>query len=74
MSMGKHRECVRADLVGHLAVRRDPIGADGDHVDLAAGEERTRDRARDDGGRNTEAIEPHADRPAAAAHAAPRSW
>ena len=31
-----HRHRVRADLVGDVAVRRDPVGADDDEVDVAS--------------------------------------
>ena len=35
----EHGERVRPDLVRHVAVGRDPVGADDDRLDLAAGEE-----------------------------------
>ncbi len=35
-----HRHRVRADLVGDVAVRRDPVGADDDEVDVALAHER----------------------------------
>ena len=48
MPGSQHRERVRPDLVRGVAVRRDPIGADEDHVDVASGHERPGGHVRDE--------------------------
>ena len=48
---------VRADLVGGVAVRGDPVGARDHDVDLAGGHARARRRVDDDGMRDPERIE-----------------
>ena len=57
MSIGEHCKGVRADLVGHVAVGRDPVGTHDHDVDIAAREQRAGHRVGDDGVGNPEPIE-----------------
>ncbi len=49
MVQRQHRERVRADLVRKIAVRRDPIGAHDDEIDLCLTHQRSRRGVRDQG-------------------------
>ena len=57
MSIGEHRKGVRADLVGHVAVGRDPVGTHDHDVDIAAREQRAGHRVGDDRVGNPEPTE-----------------
>ena len=52
MRIGQERDGVGADLVGDIAVGGDAVGADDDHVDVAAAHQRTGHAFGDDRGRD----------------------
>ncbi len=54
---GQHGQRVRADLVGHVAVGRHPVGADHDQVDVARGHERAGHHVGHQGGGDAEPVE-----------------